>query len=171
MQGNIKIDRIVIEHIIDTTPDISWLGEYTSDLKEGIIVRQYDKFYEDLTEEELEEINIRTREHTGFNPYAGGEKVGTENYRECGMWNYERMEQINNGDSWFIGITATAVIHAANSNVIQHIHSGGLWGIDSDNNVYIKEIENEQLSDLKEQLKAFSIDTTNFDTIKIERKN
>lgn len=169
MNSNVKIDKIIIEHVIDTHPDTSWLGEYTSDLDDGIIVRQYDKFYEDLTEEEIEEITTRTREHTGFRPYAGGEKIGTKEYKEYGMQDYERMEKINNGSIWFIGIVAKAIIFVNGTR--QHIFSGGLWRIESDSDsLYIEEIENGQLSELKEQLEALIVGTINFDNIKIERK-
>lgn len=167
--NSVKIEKIIIEHVIDTDPNISWIGEYTSDLQNGIIVIQYDKFYEDLTEEELDEIAYRSREHTGFKPYAGGEKPGTDNYKEYGMQDYLRMESINNGNIWFMGIIAKAILNVAGT--VQSISSGGLWGIESDSSKdYIIEIEHEQLNKVKEQLQALNIDITNFDNIEIERK-
>lgn len=170
MCGNVKIESIVIEHVVDTDPDTSFLGNYTSILETGVIVRQYDTFYEDLSREEIDKIPTMSREHTGFNPYAGGEKVGTKEYRDYGLKDYEHMEKINKGAVWFVGIIAKAVINVAGT--LQHISSGGLYGIESDSDdVYINEIELEQLSELKEQLKALNIDVTNFDDIEIERKN
>lgn len=169
MNSNIKIDSIIVEHKIDDSPDTSFIGEYTNDLDDGVIVRQYDKFYEDLTEQERDEINIRSREYTGFEPYAGGEKVGTKEYKEYGMQDYERMEKINNGSVWFIGIIAKAIIVV--NGIKQCITSGGLWGIESDDKGGTEEYEKDQIEDVEEQLKALNIDTTNFDNIKIERKD
>ena len=81
MNNKFKIESIVIEHKLYDNPDTFFIGEYTSDLDYGVIVIQYDKFYEDLTEEEKDQINVRNREHTGFKPCAGGEKVGTKVYK------------------------------------------------------------------------------------------
>ena len=79
---------------------------------------------------------------------------------------YERMESLNRGDWSFIGIRAEAEIavenaHATNlgdgvpyfDSIVQKITSGGLWGIESDSSKeYFAEIEQDELSDLREQL-------------------
>ena len=166
-----KIETIVIEHKIEDNPDTSFIGEYTSDLGDGVIIRQYDKFYEDLTEEEIEEINERNREYTGFKPYAGGEKVGTKEYKEYGLQDYKRMEQLSNGDFTFIGISAYANIYFEENGVRQYqkITSGGIWGIESDDKSGVEEFEKEQIEDLKHQLEHLNIDVSNFYDIKITK--
>ena len=173
MNNKFKIESIAIEHKLDDNPDTSFIGEYTSDLDDGVLVRQYDKFYEDLTEEEKDQINTRNREYTGFEPYAGGEKLGTKEYKEYGLQDYKRMEQLNNGDFSFMGIIAHANIYLEENgrSTYQKITSGGIWGVESDSDKsYIEEIEKEQTEDLKHQLEHLNVDTSNFDHTKIDRK-
>jgi uncharacterized protein Smg (DUF494 family) len=72
---------------------------------------------------------------------------------------YERMERLNRGDWWYIGIRAKAEIKLNTDDrgigVVQTVSSGGLWGIESDSDAsYIAEIEQEQISDLKRELTA-----------------
>ena len=167
-----KIKSIVIEHKLYDNPDTFFIGEYTSDLDYGVIVIQYDKFYEDLTEEEKDQINVRNREHTGFKPCAGGEKVGTKEYKEYGLQDYKRMGQLNRGDFYFMGIIAHADIFLEENghSVYQKITSGGVWGIESDDKSGTEEIEKEQIEDLKHQLEHLNVDMSNFDHIKIDRK-
>jgi hypothetical protein len=46
------------------------------------------------------------------------------------------------------------------SRQMQRITSGGLWGIESDSDAaYLKEIEQEQLSELRDQLHAIGFST------------
>lgn len=155
-----KIDKIKIVHMNDDDPDLSWLGEYTDQLKPGIIVRHYEKFYEDLSEEELEEIPERSREYRGFKPGDTGEKPGDENYKKYALQNYSRMEDINNGNVGFIGISAEAKVltqyPGSDHWLINTLHSGGLYGIESDSDQsYFEEIEKEQLEELKDVLKEY----------------
>ena len=70
---------------------------------------------------------------------------------------YERMERLNRGDWCFVGIRADAeiLLPAGDASIVQEITSGGLWGIESDSDkAYLGEIETEQLSELREQLRA-----------------
>ena len=172
MNNKFKIESIVIEHKLEDDSDTSFIGEYTSDLDDGVIVRQYGKFYEDLTEEEKDQINLRNREHTGFEPYAGGEKVGTKEYKEYGLQDYKRMEQLNNGDFYFMGIIVHANIFLEENRYYTYrkITSGGIWGIESDDKSGIEELEKEQIEDLRHQLEHLNVDMSNFDHIKIDRK-
>ncbi len=83
---------------------------------------------------------------------------------------YERMESLNRGDWCYIGIRVDAEVQLTatweNSVVskvswhspiapYQTITSGGLYGIESDSgNDYIQSVEQEELSELRAQLKA-----------------
>ena len=80
----------------------------------------------------------------------------------------ERWQQFQDGQFNFIGIMACAEVTKAFSatvtlaeykghgGIAQSITSGGLWGIESDSDrSYLQEIEDEQLSELREQLRAF----------------
>src|SRR5208337_1999358 len=61
---------------------------------------------------------------------------------------FDRMESLNNGDWYFIGIRACADITIG--GVRQSIYSGGIWGIESDSDDnYLKETEQEQVSELR----------------------
>jgi len=65
-----------------------------------------------------------------------------------------RARQYRDGLFGFIGIYAHAE-YFADGNLRQIIKSGGLWGIESDSDAaYLKEIEQEQLSELRDQLHA-----------------
>ncbi len=62
---------------------------------------------------------------------------------------------------YYLGIRAHAEIcipsegQNADTGILQQITSGGLWGIESDSDTaYLKEIEQEQLSELRDQLHA-----------------
>lgn len=91
---------------------------------------------------------------------------------------YERMESLNAGNWGFIGIGAQAEILIPNSwsdksfNA-QMITSGGLWGIESDSDRdYLESVEKEELSSLREQLKAIGFSSRAISTAfkTIERK-
>jgi hypothetical protein len=185
MKSAIKIESITIKHILDTDPDFSFIGEYTDTLDNGVIVREYDEFYKKIhTEMERDsdgkfigkmELDIpdRGREYRFFKPYAEGKKVGTKEYYEYGMQDYKRMERYNNQDWYFMGVRADAVVSypvLGNSRRLETMTSGGLWGIESDSEEdYIKEVEEEQIEDLKNHLAQFCIEWD--DTIEIEHKD
>ena len=175
MSNKSKIESIIIEYIYDANPDTSWLGEYTDERGAGIIIRELNKFYEDITEDELEEyyeLYPTSREFRGFKPYAGGEEVGTKEYKEYGMLDFKRIEGLAAGRWYFIGIKAKADISFEESGVshYQEICSGGIWGIESDNQSGIKEVEKEQIDNLKQQLEHLNVDMSNFDEIEIQHK-
>lgn len=85
-----------------------------------------------------------------------------ENIRTCIRQDYERMEGLNDQNWYYMGIRAEAEIAIPGGKMawncdstIQHITSGGLWGIESDSDKeYIASVEQEELSDLKTQLLA-----------------
>lgn len=94
-----------------------------------------------------------------FNPYH--ERYTSESpadIRKYRLQDYKRMESLNQGDWCFIGIRADAEIVV--DGVVQEISSGGLWGIESDSDrAYLTEIEGEQLSELRGQLRALGFGT------------
>jgi hypothetical protein len=73
------------------------------------------------------------------------------------------------GQSWeMIGIRASAEVSypiGNGNNWLEHFTSGGLWGIESDSDEsYLKEIEQEQLNDLKSHLEQFNVNVKDFDS-------
>ena len=172
-----KIESIKILHTFDEDPDVSWLGEYTDQINDGIVIRKFDEFYERLSEEQLEQIPERSGEYRGFKPGnhiphdpKNWDHVSKEKKREVikkygslkkadytyALADYERMEQLNNGYFNFIGISAKSeVLTSYNGKdwLINTLSSGGLWGIESDSSSeYISEVQSEQLAELKDVL-------------------
>lgn len=156
-----KLIKVVVKSVEDERPDYSFIGEYTDALEPGVIVRQFDKFYQDLTAKERDEISARYgRESRGFKPYSGGLKNGQKFYKKYGMRDYERMEKLHYGNFHFIGIVTEAEIQISTTEeafpvMNQTIYGGSLWGIESDSEEeYFREVGNDCLSDLKTQLLA-----------------
>ena len=80
-----------------------------------------------------------------------------EEVRKYVAQDYARMEDLNRGGWCYIGIKAEAEISipSGNYSTLQTIHSGGLWGIESDSDKsYFAEVQGEQLADLRAQLSA-----------------
>jgi len=176
----LKIESITITKDLDEYPDTSCIGEYTDDLREGVIVRSLGDFYEKLPAEmerdtdgtflckgEPYNLPAKGREYRGFIPYAGGEKTGTANYYKYGMQDFERMEGRERGDWYFIGVHAEATVKAKGEGDhcrLEELTSAGLWGIESDaGDEYLLEIAQEELGDLKDHLGQFNVDVSDFD--------
>lgn len=72
----------------------------------------------------------------------------------------DRLAEFRNDEFAFIGIMAEAELRIPQGSepypaIIQTITSGGLWGIESDSDkAYLAGIEQEQLAELRDQLKA-----------------
>lgn len=104
----------------------------------------------------FEQVTIeRGREYRYFNPnaenYTGEPDADIRKY--C-LQDYERMRDLNRGEWCYIGIRAVADVNLT-GGTIQRIHSGGLWGIESDSDPSdIRSIEREQLDELRDQLHA-----------------
>mgnify|MGYP001563591920 CR=1 FL=1 len=175
----IKIDKIIIKHMIDTNPDTSFLGEYTDTLQPGVIVRDLGEFYEKLPapmerdidgkfigKGEPDNLPSRGREYRGFIPYAGGEKQGTKNYYRYGIQDFKRITELEKGYFSFIGIAAEAVVKYpvfGDSFRLETLSSAGLWGIESDSGDYLKEVKRDELASLKKHLETFGVDVSDFD--------
>jgi len=99
----------------------------------------------DMTHNEYRYFNGCIENYKGESP---------EDIRNYVRQDYERMERLNAGDWYFIGIRAEAEVVLTGS-VVQTISSGGLWGTESDSRrEHIESIEQEELADLSEQLHA-----------------
>ena len=153
-KDKMKILSIKVERMTDENPDTSLIGEYTDQPDDWAICRCCGEYLAKCGEEH--ETPPKGREFRFFKPYAGGEKEGTEEYQKYGKQDYDRMEGLNAGHWWFIGIGAKAqvVTTKTGAGVVQTITSGGLWGIESDSdNAYLRQVEDEQLTELVEELK------------------
>ena len=132
----------VIRHVrlireVDTSPDTSWIGEYTS-----------EPGPDDRTIDREERGDAGRNEYRYFIAAMSGEETGNPKSVEE---DYRRMELLNRGDWCFFGISAEATVVVGGT--IQTIRSGGLWGIESDSgDAYFREVGNEQLSELRDTL-------------------
>lgn len=160
-----KIFSITIKKTMDTDADTSFIGEYTDTQEEGVIDRNAGEFIEKIKDYEAPSKN---REYRFFKPYVGEEKVGTPEYYKYGMQDFERMESLNKGDWYFMGVTAVAEVgislDGGKTWKLDKLTSGGLWGIESDSGEHIKEEANNQLEDLKAYLKEYGFTKTQIDT-------
>ena len=73
----------------------------------------------------------------------------------------QRLKNYYDGNWSAIGIKAEAQIQILNnpsSWILQTIHSGGLWGIESDSTKsYLEEVEQEEISELKHILRKLNV--------------
>lgn len=97
-----------------------------------------------------------------------------EEVREYVAQDYKRMEDLNNGYWYFVGIRAEAQIIV--NDVIQEITSPGLWGNESDSGEeHFKQVEQEELGTLRDQLEALGFSkraiATAFKDIEHEEEN
>lgn len=147
-----KILSVKVKRMMDDDPDTSWMGEYTNDPGEWNIDRRSGKYICEMDDDER--IPERGREYRFFKPAAGDEKPGTEEYKSYGLQDFKRMESLCHGNVWFVGVRAEARVQLA-GDLVQTITSGGIWGIESDSGPeYFKEVEDEQLSELRDELRA-----------------
>ena len=111
-------------------------------------------------------------EYRYFNPnWENYKGCPDEEIRKYCRQDYERMESLNRGNWYYIGIRADAEIEVqvyagsppSKPHITyqtQKITSGGLWGIESDSGrEYIEEEEKNQLSDLRDQLRGLGFST------------
>lgn len=179
--GN-TIRKVWIEHLYDDDPYIGWIGKYTDEMADWaicvhcgeyvIIAEASNKRIEEIEEEIDESISAEeikrlkaelktlkphdcptsSKEYNYFLPEAGGEQPGSDKYQKYGKQDFQRMEGLNNGNWYFLGIIAKASIRTT-STTLQVIHSGGLWDVESDcDKKHLEEIEQEQLDSLKFEL-------------------
>lgn len=131
-----KIEKITIKHIPDYDVDLSWLGTFSDTA---------GKFA-------IEHTQGNTR-----NSYKYFNADNVENMKQA-QQNYNHIMKYDSGDLYAIGIKAEADIRTSDDGknwLINHISSGGLWGIEMgypNDREDIKEIEQEQLADLKDVL-------------------
>ena len=124
------IKEIIIKHIIDNNPDLSYL--------------QQDYKDENVTNEENEKYQKQDK---------------------------QRLDDYYKGNWHMIGIKASTdlwVDYNGYSQIIGNIHSGGLWGNESDFSDDIKDIDKEQLEELKDILNGLEIEIKENITIRID---
>lgn len=128
-----KIDSVRVARILDYSPDLSWLGEYSNEWEEGAIETGRDGHH-----------------YRYFIPAISGEESGNP---DSTKEDFERMEAYNRQEWWSYGVMAKARTYV--NGILQEITSAGLWGIESDaEEGYFEEISAGEVSELKKILIA-----------------
>jgi hypothetical protein len=142
-----KILSVTIRQAYDDCSDIDDLGVYSDECGPGAINR--------------EEMGDYCRgQFRYFTPTMTGEETGNP---ESPLQDYKRAEDYNSGLWWKVGRWATAKIQLTENGPIQKIESGGLWGIESDCGDYVDEVDQEELSTLRDELKAIGFSDCDLD--------
>jgi hypothetical protein len=75
----------------------------------------------------------------------------------------DRRAEYEQGDFHFVGVRTEAEVEVA--GVVQTLHSGGLWGIESDSDrSYLEEVAGEQYAELRRILKDVGVPTSELPT-------
>jgi len=165
-QGNRRaeeIDNLIYGLEMDYDSDENERGQVQIEQEIEELKAERDKL-------ELHDCPKSTRKYNYFKPYAGGEEEGSKHYKEYGLQDFERMEGLTRGDWSFIGIQAEATVSypvnaAGTDRRIEHLTSGGLWGIESDSGDYLNEVMRDELSDLRRHLEQFNVSLDNWDEL------
>ncbi len=139
------IESIKIIHKVDTTPDWSYL----------------ESQYEELPHGKIRIISSCQVEQKFADEHP---KLAKKYLKQ----NEARLEQVNRGEVWQLGVIAEATVRTTEGNIsrLETLTSGGLWGMESDGGKeYFAETEQDQLADLKDHLEAFNVDTSNFEEL------
>lgn len=174
MKTGKRILEVKIVREIDIDPDTSYLGEYSdrASTEFAIVRRGYGR------ENQFRYFNAATIEPCQFEAGMTSEQMEQrkaqwrKEMHENARADYDRMEAYTNENWRYIGVRAEAKIviqrdiqsnlqrELHNLEPIQTITSGGLWGIESDSDrSYFAEVESEELSELRTQLKAIGFST------------
>lgn len=164
MNDKLKINKITVYCVTDNDADVSYLDGSNhlphnpanwNHVSDGNVVTAYNKAFGVKNSEFNRAALIRKLDEL----YAEQDKERLEHY----------------GLTWrCVGIYAQAEVSYSignGSSRRESLKSAGLWGIESDSEQsYLKEVECEQLNELKEHLEVFSVDVSEFDRVQIEYK-
>ena len=130
-----KISKITIKRIPDNDCDLSWIGTFSNEA--GPLAIKHDG---------------------GSRSYPYFNSANATSKREA-QQDYDRMMQFENGNVSMYGVRAEAETLTSQDGKtwkIDAITSGGLWGLESDNDEkYFTEEEDNQLDDLTITLKEY----------------
>ena len=122
---------VTVRQETDTNPDLSWLGEYSSDSSHQ---------HEPITIDRQERGDNLQGQHRYFH---GGSNYGDDPEAERYVAeDYLRMENYNRGFWGMVGVIATAVLETEAGSITQE---ASIWGVESDSgDEYFKQLEDEQ---------------------------
>lgn len=180
MKQKSKFKILSVQIIIaqDSDGDSSYLGEFTSSSEDYAYIRHGEhsgKFVCEVAEDARpgqrghhEHLYIVPTNHVPHSPsawahvkptalaevvakYGSIEKADIEYARQ----DCERLDRLNDGHWWYVGVIAKAQIWNPETQQTQWIQGGGLWGVESySSNEYFAEVGLEQLASLHAELEA-----------------
>lgn len=168
------IRKVWIEKAVDDTPDTSYLGEYANKPASPWSIdrkargdQEHGEFRywnpssnhcppgegESWSHVSDEDVRVALTV-AGLAPCADRLDAITRLDLHYVEQDYKRMESYNHGDWCYLGFIAKAEVQLRRNGVIQVVHSGGLWGIESDSgDDYFDEVKKEQLAELAQELR------------------
>ncbi|MGA3122610.1 MAG: hypothetical protein ABSF69_17735 [Polyangiaceae bacterium] len=88
------------------------------------------------------------------------EKYGHDDHPEARAW----LKRYRNSEVWFIGVTVEAEVRfrvpREKAGRRQWFSSPGLWGLESDDDIYIEQVAREEYASLLETLAVFGVTNT-----------
>ena len=171
-----QILKIKMVREIDEYPDFSWLGRYSNKYEPGAINRpRFSKRYHYGEYEWFVQDNHWPHDPKSWNHVSEEDKAEViREYRTLKRadWCYalQDMHRLDDlGETWNpIGIYAKAEIVV--ENVIQHVRSGGLYGLASDDDDdYLDMVEGEELDNLVMVLKELGFTESEIGKVEVEK--
>jgi hypothetical protein len=157
------ITRVYTETVVDAQPDTSFLGAYSNTADRGAIICVGEHAGEFISDIEGFYELPNTRRLRYFNPpYWNYGDVSEADARSYAKHDFDRMEALQRGDWYFVGVIAKAIVTSI-PGTMQTLRSGGLWGIESDDGKYLDEVRTGQLQELRAELDAFGFSSRAID--------
>lgn len=168
VREDIRQAKQTLEHVQQTIGDLhnAVLAQYNGTLaneKLDLEREALDAAYDEVGEliDAVDECDCsfsghwNNREYRYFNgPIENYKGEDPADIRKYVRQDFDRMESLNAGNWYYIGIRAEAQVQTG-SDVVQRITSGGLYSIESDSDrEYLESVQQEELDTLKTELLA-----------------
>lgn len=155
-----KIISVTFVKEEEEVPDLSHYGKYTDTCSNWVIVRRDKDFYINLAQDENYELPNVGRECRFFKPNVSSETPGSSLvlYQKYGLQRYSRMEAYNAGDWCMLYCYAEAVVSI--NGTLQSHSTGGVGGMESDDEKHLASIRNEEMHELKTVLRSLGFSAT-----------
>ena len=157
-----KILKLQVKQEADEHSDgADYLGTYSDTWAPGAVNREKALGYRFWTGREFRFWHwAREGDDDGFaflRARGWSKQAAREEVARYKAADFRRMEDLQNGGWFFVGVWAEAEVQSEAGGVVQRLRSGGLWGIESDGGAYLADVGREELAGLREELEAFGI--------------
>lgn len=155
-----KIISVTFVKKVEEAPDLSHYGKYTDTWSDWVIVRRDKDFYINLAQDENYELPNVGNECRFFKPNVSSETpdLSLVLYQKYGLQRYSRMEAYNAGDWCMLYCYVEAEVSI--NGTLQTLRSGGIGGMESDDEIHLEQIRNEEMHELKTVLRSLGFSAT-----------